>query len=175
MAPRSKTAASTKSLASSARAKLRELTLELPSPFSADALCAVVSRQRNRPIVILEVDNVDADAPCGLWIETDTADYVMVAEGATKTHRDHIVLHELAHLLYDHQGALGKDYLHLSFPNLSPAVIRRALGRGSYDAHEEREAEVFASVVMELAVREQESRAVGHDREVLATLRDIFE
>ena len=114
LAPRSTTAAAAKSLASSARAKLRELTPELPSPFSADALCAVASRQRGRPIIILEVDNVEVDAPCGLWIETDTADYVMVAEAATKTHRDHIVLHELAHLVYDHQGVLGKDYLHLT-------------------------------------------------------------
>jgi hypothetical protein len=187
------------SLVPAARAKLRELNLELPSPFSAEALCARVSEQRGRPILIQEVPALDADTPCSLWIETTDADHFLVARGATKSHREHIVLHELAHVLYDHQGVLGESHLHLSMPNLSPTliarmlphghapkeagetpfrqrpVIKRVLGRGSYGPHEEQVAETWASVLMEQVNREQERRADGHDREVLVNLSRMFE
>lgn len=187
------------SLLPAARTKLRSLQFELPSPFSAEALCALVSKQRRRPILIHEVPALDTDIPCGLWLETADADHFLVARGATKSHRDHIIAHELAHVLYDHQGVLGTSHLHLSMPNLHPTlvarmlarsasaspaktgaeplepVIKRVLGRGSYGPHEEQEAETLASVIMEQVGREQERRANGHDRVVLANLSAMFE
>lgn len=175
--PRQATGPGDASLVHAARVKLRELDLELPSPFSADALCALVSKRRGRPIVIHESSalTLDVNVPCGLWIELDDVDNILVAKGATPSHRDHIVVHELAHVLYNHQGVTGKNYLSLTVPNLSPALIRRVLGRGSYGPHEEQQAEVLASVIMEQVGREQESHADGHDREVLLGLSQMFE
>src|SRR6266536_4497297 len=141
--PRNRRGSGNASLVSAAKLKLRELSLELPSPFSTDALCALISKRRVRPIMIHEVDHLPFDGPCGLWVEFDDADHILVSRGASESHQAHIVVHELAHVLYDHQGLLGTDYLHLSLPSLNPDVVRRVLGRGSYGPQEEQEAEVL--------------------------------
>src|SRR6266536_3084793 len=66
--PRNRRGSGNASLVSAAKLKLRELSLELPSPFSTDALCALISKRRVRPIMIHEVDHLPFDGPCGLWV-----------------------------------------------------------------------------------------------------------
>jgi hypothetical protein len=79
-------------------------TLELPSPFSVDALVRGLSAQRARPIRVHALPAGLADEACGLWIAGADGDDIYVEEKTTAFHREHIVLHEIGHLLCDHGG-----------------------------------------------------------------------
>lgn len=129
-----------------ARAKVRTLGLSMPRPFSIEALCAHVGQRRGRPVRLVELDLSTAAAACGLWIATDTADYICVDRLTSKPLRVHTVLHELCHILCGHQGVLGAAEI-TQFRLLDPALIRRVLARSAYDRAEEREAELLASEI----------------------------
>jgi hypothetical protein len=117
----------------------------IPSPFDLDAFCGEVAARRGRPLIRRPVPGLSADAPCGLWIGTDTTDHVFYDPGTSPLHAEHIVLHELAHILSGHEGSGGA--LARLFPDLDPATVRRVLGRVSYTSAQEREAEMMASLI----------------------------
>jgi hypothetical protein len=132
--------------------QLRALDVSIPTPFSVEALCVNLARSRGRPIHLLPWDTTGATAPCGLWVSTNSADYIIYAEAATRILRRHIILHEVAHLLLGHAGAIDLNDAAALFEVLDPSVVRRVLARTStYDAIEEREAEVLASIIGEQA------------------------
>lgn len=134
--------------------RLRALHVTIPSPFSAEAFCTNVAEARGRAIHLIPWDTTTAVVPCGLWISTVNADYIVYEQAAAGILRQHIVLHELAHLLLGHQGAAQLDSAAGKFQFLDPAMVDRVLGRTSaYDADEEREAEVLASMVGEQPTR----------------------
>jgi len=88
--------------------------------------------------------------PYGLWIATPAADYVIYAEDTSPLHRQHIILHELSHLLCDHHPAPLDD---VSLPDdlfrdLRPETIVRLLQRAAYTTAEEREAEMLATLLL---------------------------
>jgi hypothetical protein len=85
-------------------------------------------------------------ALCGLWIATGAADYLVYEQATSLVHQEHIVLHELGHLLCDHNAA-GNLEPEL-FRQLGPAAVRSALGRTNYSTLEEREAEFVASFLV---------------------------
>jgi hypothetical protein len=119
--------------------------IRIPTPFTLDAFCAEVSARRGRPLIRRPVPGLSAGAPCGLWIGTDRADHVFYDPGTSPLHAEHIVLHELAHILSGHAGADGA--LGRLFPDLDPATVSRVLGRVSYSTAQEREAEMMASLI----------------------------
>ncbi|MBG0564967.1 hypothetical protein [Actinoplanes aureus] len=133
---------------------LRRLDITIPVPFDARTFSEHIADKRGRPIHILPMDTSDATAPCGLWLATAKADYVVVDNRAPAVLREHILLHELAHLLCDHRGRLRLDAADLSFDFLDPAMVERVLGRTShYPDAQEREAEGVASVISRFAAR----------------------
>ncbi|WP_405805529.1 hypothetical protein OG729_09570 [Streptomyces sp. NBC_00210] len=86
----------------------------------------------------------------GVWISRASDDVVVVQELATGSHRDHIVLHELAHILCEHEGETLPGY-EPAFPVLADvapggAVLRL---RSAYDSNSEREAELLAAAFAE--------------------------
>ncbi|MEV4641406.1 hypothetical protein AB0J80_29085 [Actinoplanes sp. NPDC049548] len=122
-------------------------SIEVPDPFDIELLLATLGTRRGRPIVLLPFD-LPTGAPSGLCVAAGTADYLVVTSSATGTQRDHIVLHELAHLLLGHQlQALDPDAGGQLFQHLDPAVIRTMLGRTTYSTVEEQEAEILASLL----------------------------
>ncbi|WP_203784221.1 hypothetical protein [Paractinoplanes rishiriensis] len=122
--------------------------IRIPNPFDLDAFCGEVSRRRGRPLIRRPVPGLSADAPCGLWIGTDRADHVFYDPGTSPLHAEHIVLHELAHILCGHAGHTGAGgALAQLFPDLDPETVRRVLGRVSYSSAQEREAELMASLI----------------------------
>jgi hypothetical protein len=70
-------------------------------------------------------------------------------------HQQHIILHELGHLLHDHEPSerVDDEVLAELFPTLDANMVRRVLGRTSYTAVEEQEAEMIASLLSERAQR----------------------
>lgn len=130
--------------------QLRGLDVSIPAPFNVEGLCANLARSRGRPIHLLPWDTTAATVPCGLWVSTNRADYIVYAEAATGILRSHIILHEVAHLLLGHAGAVDLSDAAALFEVLDPSVVRRVLARtNTYDAIEEREAEVLASIIGE--------------------------
>jgi hypothetical protein len=126
---------------------LREIGV--PEPFDLDVFCASVARARGRQIELHELPP-DVGGVCGLYVSLSAVDHLFYAAGTSPRHRQHIVVHELMHLLFDHGGlrGLSADALARLLPGLDPALVRAALGRGGYSDPEEREAETVASLVM---------------------------
>ncbi|HEY2522092.1 MAG TPA: hypothetical protein VGJ19_18430 [Streptosporangiaceae bacterium] len=131
------------------RARLRELIL--PEPFDLTELCRSVSIGRGRPLHVRGIPGpTSRGRPCGIWIATGDEDWIFVDQQTSPLHRQHIVLHELAHMLCGHAaGELPEnDMLGRLFPDLSPAMVRIVLSRTSYQSEPEREAELLASLIL---------------------------
>src|SRR6266542_1512104 len=122
------------------RACLR--TLDLPEPFSVDALCTTIEQKRGRPLKLLPL--ASNAGPFGLLVASPRADYIFFAQDTTPVHQRHIVLHELCHVLFAHRSPVVADseLLQLLLPDLQPRLVDALLRRRSYTATEEQEAEL---------------------------------
>ncbi len=153
--------------------RLREL--ELPVPFDVRAFCDRVAVRRGRPVVLRPI--VTRSGPWGLWAAGPSADYIFYESDTSPLHQEHIILHELSHLICGHRPLPVTETQMLVglFPDLSADTVRRILSRAAYTAAEEREAEVLASVLLEriAASRSPGSQPAGltpGDAEVLDRL-----
>ncbi|MER5549120.1 hypothetical protein ABT072_43555 [Streptomyces sp. NPDC002589] len=137
--------------------------LDLPSPFSIDALLHGLSVQRGRPIRIHTLPIGAAINACGLWIASGTHDTIYVEEKTTKFHQEHIILHEVAHILWDHRISDQETLRALTtlLPGISPDLIRRLLARTNYTTGQEQEAELVASLIHATAGMRAPSPSAG--------------
>ncbi|WP_170201623.1 hypothetical protein [Actinocorallia herbida] len=113
-----------------------------------------------------------------MYIPTDSADHVFTIRGTTRYHREHIALHEIGHLLFEHEdsGMSVEELASFLLPSLDPAVVRKVLGRISYSDHQEEQAEYFASLVLARAGEDVRAASV-RDRgaaEVLTRLEGVW-
>lgn len=132
------------------RCETRLSALAVPVPFDLDRFSAAIAEQRGRPLY-LHPATVDG-APCGVWISSGDADHVFFDGTTSPVHRQHIVLHELGHVVAAHEGTGSPgDWVRRLLPNLDPNVVAKVLCRTTYSDADEIEAEVFASVVLERA------------------------
>lgn len=135
------------------RCEQRLSRLCVPEPFDLVVFCRELALRRGRPLTVRGMQSPEPGDPSGAWIATDEADYVFVDEDARPLHREHIVLHELAHIIFDHGTATGLaagDAAAL-LPSLDSAMVARVLGRSRYTQLEEREAELLATMIAEKA------------------------
>ncbi|MFI6093518.1 hypothetical protein [Streptomyces sp. NPDC051218] len=124
--------------------------LSVPRPFSIDTLCQEVSAQRGRPLHLHPLpQQATGKSICGIWLATETDDHIFFEQRTSRAHQEHIVLHEIGHMLFDHSGTdLGHgEASQALLPDLSPQLVRRILGRASYTNHQEQEAEMLASLL----------------------------
>ncbi|MFJ9865361.1 hypothetical protein [Streptomyces sp. NPDC101165] len=130
----------------------RELqALDVQPPLQVDALCRALGERRGRPIHLVPY-SLPVPGPFGVWIATGTRDYIIYQRETTKSHQDHIILHEVGHILAGHDSDDGdEDLWSLMMPDIAPEAIRRALRRTSYDQEHEREAELVATIILEWA------------------------
>ncbi|MGH6918749.1 MAG: hypothetical protein ACREJ0_13725, partial [Geminicoccaceae bacterium] len=111
-------------------AKLRSLAL--PRPFTIDAFCDALARDRGRPVRLVPMPS-GVDTPCGLWLSTAEADYVFHQVATSPLHQEHIVLHELAHMIFDHAAIRGPEEPRARLlPALDPDMVAAILARTSY-------------------------------------------
>jgi hypothetical protein len=141
--------------------------LQLPMPFTLAAFVEGLAKSRGRPLVIVDLPSFEDGGPSGAWIATDGADYVFVDRAARSLHRQHIVLHELAHMVFDHREALALSRADAAtlLPDISNKTVARILGRSRYTETEEREAELLATMI---AQRVRRSRRPDADIDVHA-------
>lgn len=135
-------------------------TLPIPHPFDMPTFLNRLAQHRRRHIELVPVA-LSAALPCGLLISTDDADYVCHAVDTSPLHAQHIVMHEVGHLVFGHTSKSEAANIPLDgrrvaeqaavrtlLPDLSPAMIQRILGRTTYSDVHEREAEQFASMLL---------------------------
>ncbi|VEG15785.1 putative regulator component [Mycolicibacterium phlei] len=124
-------------------------TLDLRATWTVPDLASRLSALRGRPLHIEVLPHTRAGSiPCGLWVATETTDYIFVRQGASSLHHKHFVLHEVGHMVCGHQGLNIPNGLSSILPHLKPELIRRALARTTpYSTPQEREAEFFAGLL----------------------------
>jgi hypothetical protein len=131
------------------------LELPVPDPFDLEGFCAAIAGRRGRPIVLRPVAGV-GQGVTGVWLAVDDPplDVIVYEARTSPLHRQHIVLHELGHVLAGHSPRVGGPGSHrLLFPDLDPEAVRRTLEREAYSSEEEREAELLASLILHRATR----------------------
>jgi hypothetical protein len=155
---------------------LREV--EVPEPFDVRVFADAISRRRGRPLRLLAKSS--PIGPCGMWLALPETDLVFYEAATSRLHREHIIVHELAHLLAAHEPGEPLDAALLSslLPSLDPSVVRRVLARTTYSAVEEQEAEMIASLVLAHAGRTISERPSDSeaplDAEVLGRLQSAL-
>ncbi|MEU0373232.1 hypothetical protein ABZ070_23780 [Streptomyces sp. NPDC006283] len=113
--------------------------LELRNPFSLEELCSRIAEQRGRPLRLHPLPEEAArSGVCGLWVGTESVDHVFYEARTSRPHQEHIVLHELGHILFGHNFLAGAE---------SGGGYPTALGRTDYTTREEQEAEMLASLI----------------------------
>lgn len=126
--------------------------LRLPDPVDVPSLYRLVEARRARPLVL---SGINGDGGIhGVLLSTDRADYIFYEQRTTPSHREHIILHEICHLLLDHGSReVESGALAALFPHLDTRLVRRLLLRSSYENREEQEAEFLASLILGHASR----------------------
>lgn len=130
--------------------------LPIPIPWQRDVFIDNIAALRNRPIRLVPTDTaILADSPCGLWVASDSVDVIMHEAGTSDYHIDQIVCHEIGHMLLGHGRGRTPDHDFRSFdaldhilPDIDPSTVRAFLGRSDFHVEHERDAEMFASMVM---------------------------
>src|SRR5262249_42226513 len=120
--------------------------LDLPNTCDISTLCNHLSQQRGRPIQLVPMA-MQASHPCGMLVASGTTDFIFYDANTSKPHQEHIVMHELAHIICCHRGSGGLDdaSVGLLFPDVDPELVRDMLQRTTYSHVQEREAEMMAS------------------------------
>ncbi|MFI6849967.1 ParH-like protein [Kitasatospora sp. NBC_00085] len=150
-------------------------SIPLPEPFGIPELTEALALLRGRPIELMPLSGPE-HSPCGVLISTDRADYIGYPADTTALHQQHIVLHEIGHLLCGHTGGSGPS---TAVPaalttQLSEELVRRVLGRSGYTERQEQEAELVASLALQRALHRPCSTAVGQLADQVGRLRAVF-
>lgn len=122
---------------------LAEVTL--PDPFDVDRLVDVLEQVRGRPIDLHPLTGT-AGGVCGMWVRRPDVDVIAYAADTSRLHQDHIILHEIGHMIFAHEGSchLDRTAVGALLPDLDPGLVRHMLGRSTFTDEREREAELTA-------------------------------
>ncbi|MEU8607674.1 hypothetical protein AB0C29_06705 [Actinoplanes sp. NPDC048791] len=161
------------------RCERRLENIAIPNPFDLDIFCAAMATYRGRPLTLRPMPGLSAGLPCGLWISVESADYVFYDPETSQLHAEHIVLHELSHMLSGHTTGVnagsdskGSGGIGRLVPDLDPRTINTILGRVSYTTTQEREAEMLASLIR---ARSAFGAATGHrSGDTLGRVADVL-
>ncbi|MEU3990803.1 hypothetical protein OG301_16170 [Streptomyces platensis] len=129
------------------RQELQELGVQ--PPLDVVALCQALGRKWGRDIE-LQPAPLPQPGPLGLLIETPEADIILYQEKTTRLHQDHIILHEVGHMLANHES--DSTELGATGPRIEPGGARREHQRCSYDDQQECDAELVATIILEWAL-----------------------
>ncbi|MFE3325907.1 toxin [Streptomyces sp. NPDC059176] len=125
-------------------------SLDIPERADVNVLCDRMEELRGRPISLMELPMpTGVGKPCGLWLSTDDVDYIGYQKFTTQAHQQHIIRHELGHMMCGHEAApvMPDEVIRLLMPRLAPDLVRSVLGRTQYSNEEERAAELVASLM----------------------------
>ncbi|GAB3677585.1 hypothetical protein [Saccharopolyspora tripterygii] len=125
--------------------------LDISHPIDMTEVCQRLGEHRGLTIRLLAI-RLEVPGPFGLWLRTSSADYIIYQQETTVLHQQHIIAHELGHLLAGHSSDDGDDAVWAELlPDVPPDLLRRALRRTHYDTDQERDAETVATLLLERA------------------------
>ncbi|TQJ01664.1 hypothetical protein FB471_1367 [Amycolatopsis cihanbeyliensis] len=125
---------------------VRDLHLPARRTLTLDATIEHLSQRRGRPIHLLPHELPPQFN--GLWISSDTDDYIVFEQRLTPVHQHQVILHELGHIVCDHNSPVINAKSSWPFlPSLNPAFVQRVLGREHADTLAEQEAEFVGSLL----------------------------
>ncbi|KJY34952.1 MULTISPECIES: hypothetical protein [Streptomyces] len=136
--------------------------LDLPEVTDVADLCRHLGEARERPIILVPMQ-MPSSHPCGMWVAARDEDLIFYDANTTSAHQEHIILHELGHIICCHRGAGGLDEAaaRLLFPDLDPDLVRDMLLRATYDDVQEQEAEIIAYLLAQRMEGEQHAAHTG--------------
>ncbi|UQA92722.1 toxin [Streptomyces halobius] len=136
--------------------------LDLPKVADVAELCRYLGEIRDRPITLVPMQ-MPASHPCGMWVAARDEDLIFYDANTTSAHQEHIILHELGHIICCHRGAgwLDEASARLLFPNLDPDLVRDMLLRATYDDVQEQEAEIIAYLLSQRVGSAEERRGAS--------------
>ena len=153
----------------------------VPRPFDRVELTRRVGQWLGQDITLVPI-RMPSGAPSGITLFTDTGRVIAYAEDTSSVHQDHIIAHEIGHILLGHEGVELEDADEAArtvFAHLDPELVRQALTRvGSYDPPEESAAETMATLLLELGNRPLPETGTPPDpryADVAARLSDTLE
>ncbi|MEU8676993.1 ImmA/IrrE family metallo-endopeptidase [Streptomyces sp. NPDC048560] len=128
--------------------RVRALGLPVDATLTIEQLCRHVGRMRGRPVQLLSLE-LPLGSPHGLWVSTESREYVVFERRLAPVHQRQVILHEIGHIVCDHAAspALAAEDAGLLLPSLSPDLVRRVLGREHGQSDEEIEAELVGSLL----------------------------
>jgi hypothetical protein len=131
------------------RCESRFTEWRLPTPSDITTLIQFLSRRRGRPIHLIPMA-LGAAQPSGMSLILPAMDVVVYEAETGRTHQEHIIAHELAHIMCGHAGtaSVEDEVARLLFPDLDPGLVRDMLNRADYGDEHELEAEIMASVIL---------------------------
>ncbi|MFE7835915.1 hypothetical protein ACFU53_07610 [Streptomyces sp. NPDC057474] len=135
-------------------------SIEIPDPFDVQVFCDRIAEKRGRALHLHSVPGISGtDAPCGVWIATEKADHIFHEAETSPLHQDHIILHEIGHMLLGHTSILdGVQSAGGLFADIDPATVVSLLTRASYGTEDERDAERFAGLIAGKAAASRTSK-----------------
>ncbi|MFE2283101.1 hypothetical protein ACFXDJ_02840 [Streptomyces sp. NPDC059443] len=111
-------------------------------------MCDRIAEQRGRPIRLHPLPREAAESGvCGLWVGTASVDYVFYEAQTTPLHQEHIVLHEIGHILFGHHSLDTEETEGTTRADVEEAGVPILLGRTNYTTRQEQEAEMLASMI----------------------------
>lgn len=145
-------------------AHLRDLPI--PVPFDVHLFAEQVAARRGRPIVLHPMPLLGS--PFGACVPRAAADYVVYEQDTTPLHRQHIIVHELCHLICDHLAVGAGDPI--AFRSAESPDEPHALPRATYDDDDEQEAEMLTTLIL-VRVYGAQANTVAADPDVVGVLR----
>jgi len=159
--------------------RFREVSRDvpIPSPWNLTDYLDAVADHRGRTITLQPVDTaLLAGTGCGtgsgLWIAKRDSDIIVYGADTTEWHAEHIIVHELGHMLLGHGPESATEQpppppgpltaIAELLPSISPESIAYVLGRSDYESARERDAETFADLVMVQAMRPRRRESLLH-------------
>jgi hypothetical protein len=124
--------------------------LHLPRNVNLNEFAKHVEDGRGKPMLINYRD-MGNSGTSGYWIDALDGDWIFVDDSISAEMQEHVFLHELGHIIFNHSGAAClNSSLAEHFPDLdfSEVQIRQVLQRGSnYTDKQENQAEVMAYLI----------------------------
>jgi sirohydrochlorin ferrochelatase len=143
-------------LRAGARARVRTLldAVPMPRPWSMNAWVDRLEAWRGREIDLVPVEYRPGQ-PSGAWQARPGYDLIAYTEHTSALHQDHIIAHELGHLLCAHTGTCLMSEAEAAdlAPDLAPRALSHLLTRVTSDT-DEYEAELIAVLLMSAATSE---------------------
>ena len=134
-----------------AERRVRPLLALVPRPWNVDTFLDRLETKRDEPIDVVAVE-YQPGAPSGAWQLREGRHLIAYPTNTSPLHQDHIILHEIGHMLFEHRGdcTLALDEAQRIAPNLAPAAFAHLLTRVTTEL-DEYEAEMVAVSIITYA------------------------